>query len=186
MDKSEFQSKCRLIIKKMRNECATFDELIDSAKNGNPAPNCQYNKVVYWYRVLFKKSFKHDHKKIIGFNIMPYQITRQDIIRAQVKSRAFNKKNKRYVDYDPVSGNFHKHIYNGIQIALLDEKSDKVYGVGLPSNKTKFDLKTKNYYANSLKKDKMYYPNIDDKNKNNLDNLEDSIYKVLEDLKVVK
>ena len=190
MDMNEFFTRTS----ELKKDCKIapiINKYSTKAKN----PDSQYKGVVFWYSIMFKEEIEiiHNNKKIVGINIMPYQITREDIQKAKLKSTDFNKTPKEYVDFDSISGNFHKHIYNGIQITLLDSDTKGDYGIGLFDNKDELinlyetdNKDKKNEYADKVKQSNVLYPNIDDnKTKINYDNLKEAVYKILEELGVI-
>ena len=190
MDMNEFFTRTS----ELKKDCKIapiINKYSTKAKN----PDSQYKGVVFWYSIMFKEEIEiiHNNKKIVGINIMPYQITREDIQKAKLKSTDFNKTPNEYVDFDSISGNFHKHIYNGIQITLLDSYTKGDYGIGLFDNKNNLvnifesdNRDKKNEYADKVKQANVLYPNIDDnKNKINYDNLKEAVYKILEELGII-
>lgn len=192
MNKNEFQKGCLEVVERLKSD-SEFKKIYLSDSDGNPNAGSQYEDVVYWYRVMFSDSFEKNNKKIIGFHIMPYQITREDINKAVAQKnniKNFNnliKEDKSYVDYDNTSGNFHKVIENRIQIAFIDKNTVGHYGVGVPSKKINFTKNQREKYADRLKNDKVYYPNIDDNTTNiTFDNLEKEIINALKYVGIIK
>ena len=190
MDMNEFFTRTS----ELKEDCKIapiINKYSTKAKN----PDSQYKGVVFWYSIMFRNDInvERNGKRIVGINIMPYQITREDIQKAKLKSTDFNKTPNEYVDFDSISGNFHKHIYNGIQITLLASDTKGDYGIGLFDNKDELinlyetdNKDKKNEYADKVKQANVLYPNIDDnKTKINYDNLKEAVYKILEELKVI-
>lgn len=198
MNKEDFLNSLSVLKKRMlKNEKI---RLIKNRWREND-PDSQYGGVVFWNCITFKNDYCKEYKgrKIIGINIMPYQITREDIIKAKINNSniKFNKTDEDYRDFDYTSGNFHKHIYNGVQIVLIDSKTKNHYGIGLFDDmniaKKIFnsdDINLRNEYANKVEKSDVYYPNIDDitthLSVDNLDELEDAIISVLIKIGVLK
>lgn len=112
-----------------------------------PRPKNQYSNIL-WYKwkiknTFDKKNLKEEYRnKITGIHIMPYRINSEDVYNAVLKSpdkvgrnitedfklknKAENKfdqidfkKNPGYVDYDPISANFHKQPSMNYQIVLI-------------------------------------------------------------------
>lgn len=190
MDMNEFFTRTS----ELKKDCKIapiINKISTKAKN----PDSQYKGVVFWYSIMFRNdiNIERNGKRIVGINIMPYQIIREDIINAKLKSNNFNgNENVRY-DFDSDSGNFHKKEYNGIQITLLSSDTKGDYGIGLFDNKNKLinlyksdNEDKKNEYADKVKHANVLYPNIDDdKTKITYDNLKESVYKILEELGII-
>ena len=185
------------VVNKLKEDSIISSIIINkTTQEKNPNSRSQYSGVVFWYSIMFKDDIivTRNSKRIVGINIMPYKITRDDIKKAKLKSKSFNKTQKNYVDFDSDSGNFHKHIYNGIQITLLSLDTKNDYGIGLFDNKKNLknifrsdNTDKKNEYADILKEARVLYPNIDDKKTNiTFDNLKESVYKVLKELNVIE
>lgn len=190
MDMNEFFTRTS----ELKKDCKIapiINKYSTKAKN----PDSQYKGVVFWYSIMFKDDIEviHNNKKIVGINIMPYQIIRDDIKKAKLKSTDFNKTPMDYVDFDSKSGNFHKHVYNGIQITLLDSKTKGDYGIGLFDDKkileeifSSDNKDKKEEYADKVKNAKVLYPNIDDESTHiTFDNLKEAVYKVLKELGII-
>ena len=125
-------------------------------------PKSMYAGVIYYYKVIFKKTVtlendSENDRVIKGFHIMPYRINAEDIKKAE-KSRQdrrineFIKSDSSFVNYDKGSGNFHKVPDGEFQVVLLDTTA-KPDGPGEIKNDDKRD---KNY--------NMYFPHPDSKN----------------------
>lgn len=190
MDMNEFFTRTS----ELKKDCKIapiINKYSTKAKN----PDSQYKGVVFWYSIMFKDDIEviHNNKKIVGINIMPYQIIRDDIKKAKLKSTDFNKTPIEYVDFDSKSGNFHKHVYNGIQITVLDSKTKGDYGIGLFDDKKILEeifnsdnKDKKEEYADKVKNAKVLYPNIDDESTHiTFDNLKEAVYKVLKELGII-
>ena len=195
MTRKEFNKECKIIIEKIINENEYFANIVSSYGPGWGVG--QYKNVIHWYRVLFKKKnyIKYNDKIIIGFHIMPYQITEDIMISAKMKygnniensNEPFNieiEKNNNYVDYDPDASNFHKSIDYNYQIVLLDKSTIGHLGPAAPTSNIKF-IDNKKEFINEVKKEKMYYPNINEKNKHitNIKDIEILVNNVLKELK---
>lgn len=198
-DAQLFQTKCSELIEKLKNEHDGFKIIVEKNESGNAKSRSQYDGVVFWYRVIFNKSFEYKEKNIIGFHIMPYQIKIDDIKNAvdSNNSKPFNEeviKDTNYVDYDSTSGNFHKSVDYNFQIVLIDERTDtkliknRHYGAGYTEesfNKkiTEMDIKK---YINELIAAKVYYPNINQRSITKYDSLEKKIILVLKELGIIE
>lgn len=135
-----------------------------------PGSKSQYNNIL-WYKWKFKKTFdkknlKEEYReKITGIHIMPYRINYKDVCNAVLKysgkvgrniSEDFKQKDKAknkfnqidferncdYVDYDPVSANFHKQPSTNYQIVLIEGP-----GPGWQENKIGY-IKSDWYFPN--------------------------------------
>ena len=190
MDMNEFFTRTS----ELKKDCKIapiINKYSTKAKN----PNSQYSGVVFWYSIMFRNDInvERNGKRIVGINIMPYQIIREDIQKAKLKSTDFNKTPVDYVDFDSKSGNFHKHIYNGIQLTILSPETKGDYGIGLFDDKQLLEeifssdnIDEKKSYADKVKKAKVLYPNIDDKSTHiTFDNLKEAVYKVLKELGII-
>ena len=187
-----FQTKCSELIEKLKNKHDSFKTIVEKNESGYAKSRSQYDGVVFWYRVMFNKSFEYKEKNIIGFHIMPYQIKIDDIKRAvdSNNKKPFNVeiiKDINYVDYDSNSGNFHKNIDYNFQIVLIDERTKGHYGAGYTNeslNKTISNIDI-NKYINELIKDKVYYPNINQRSITTYESLERIIILVLKELGII-
>lgn len=193
-----FQTKCSELIEKLKNKYESFKIIVEKNESGYAKTGSQYDGVVFWYRVIFNKSFEYKGKNIIGFHIMPYQIKTNDIINAidSNKNKPFNKeviKDNNYVDYDYTSGNFHKSIDYNFQIVLIDKITDnnlnrsRHYGAGytdesLDKKISDIDI---NKYIKELIDAKVYYPNINQISITNYDSLEKKLILVLKELGII-
>ena len=177
---NELGKNCDNIIKNINNiECNGTKVTIKSF---------QYANVIYWYRVLFKKPLVHiNGKTIIGFHIMPYQITANDIKNAvKNNNENFNEiisENINYIDFDSTTCNFHKVPNNKYQIVLIDQYSYIKFNHNGPGRPTSFignidcfkiNKSLNNYnkiekYIYSARKDNMYFPNLLDEEIDNVD-----------------
>ena len=200
--RKEFNTECKNIIDKMLKDNKEFAKIVDHQSSGWGVK--QYLKVIYWYRVMFKKEIDYNNKKIIGFHIMPYQITENDMKKAEMKyendginykydgscKEPFNieiKNNKNYVDYDPDASNFHKNIDYHFQIVLIDKSTIGHLGPGINTSNIVFNKDNINSFINSVKKDKVYFPNINEKfnNKDNdIEEIEKLINETLKELNI--
>ena len=182
-----FDNVCKL------REDPIINSIINTKTTRIKDPKTQYSGVVFWYTIMFSDEIIANNKNIVGINIMPYQITRDDIKKAKLKSTDFNKTPVDYVDFDSKSGNFHKHIYNGIQLTILSPETKGDYGIGLFDDKQLLEeifssdnIDEKNSYADKVKNAKVLYPNIDDESTNiTFDNLKEAVYKVLKELGII-
>ena len=192
-DAQLFQTKCSELIEKLKNEHDGFKIIVEKNESGNAKSRSQYDGVVFWYRVMFNKSFEYKEKNIIGFHIMPYQIKIDDIKNAvdSNNSKPFNEeviKDTNYVDYDSTSGNFHKSVDYNFQIVLIDDRTKGHYGAGYTKEslgkKTITDMNAKKYIKELIDA-KVYYPNINQRNITTYDSLEKNIELVLKELGII-
>lgn len=192
-DMELFQTKCSELIEKLKNEYAGFKINVEKNESGYAKSRSQYDGVVFWYRVMFNKSFEYKEKNIIGFHIMPYQIKIDDIKNAvdSNNSKPFNEeviKDTNYVDYDSTSGNFHKSVDYNFQIVLIDDRTKGHYGAGYTKEslgkKTITDMNAKKYIKELIDA-KVYYPNINQKSITTYDSLEKKIELVLKELGII-
>lgn len=192
-DMELFQTKCSDLIEKIKNKHAGFKINVEKNESGYAKSRSQYDGVVFWYRVMFNKSFEYKEKNIIGFHIMPYQIKIDDIKNAvdSNNNKPFNEeviKDTNYVDYDSTSGNFHKCVDYNFQIVLIDDRTKGHYGAGYTKEslgkKTITDMNAKKY-VNELIKDEVYYPNINQRSITSFSSLEKKIELVLKELGII-
>ena len=91
---------------------------------------CQYSGVIFWYKWTFSpeiiNALSERYIDITGIHIMPYRITKDDVVKAANKAKKNAKKfneailqNPEYCDYDPTTGNFHMKPNGKYQVVLV-------------------------------------------------------------------
>lgn len=136
-------------------------------------PGTQYTDAVFYFRFRFNEDQsnhiikKSTYDDVLGFHIMPYCITSEDIKNA-VKSDSNNPFNtitkENYVDLEDTAFNFHKHFNKTqmrFQVVFVNNESG-VYGPGKrePSDGTDFFDSDSLDYKMSFVKTDWYFPAI--------------------------
>lgn len=220
MNKEEYKKayqalvdECDKVLNKIMFENESFKKIINLTSKGVvfkrigiARENSQYDNIIYWYRVLFKDVINYNGIKIVGFHIMPFQITSNDVKKAEWRYNTDIKEKRKevlykhngmkkkkyydelkedltYIDYDwDVSGNFHKYPDNNfdkLQITLIDQETYINNHNGVGDVLVVKGNPFNDELVNRIRKRKMYFPNIEDKEINNKNQLEDLIKNVL-------
>ena len=117
----------------------------------------QYSGCVYWIHVDIKdvSRLKSEYGNVTGFNIMPYQITR-DVVNRAVPSNPdlhkFCEQPDGFCDFDVESGNFHVKTNDiNLQIVLTERNSSPLWNGEVHL-----------FNDQSIIKTHYYFPRIDD------------------------
>ncbi len=198
MSKEEFEEFCKYKMPGIKNEIneyvayrenfirtveseeiqsflALFGFELPSYYKGILDPDSQYRGVAYWYNyALNRKNQKMNpvYENLWGIHIMPYCITEEDVIKAQITGDNFNKQKPGGVDYDRVSGNFHKwpDLDNPqYQVVLIPKRENSYRKAGGPGFGISSFVKSGDQYVSVLTVNQnVYFPRINSDGKEEL------------------